>query len=116
MPSSTENASIVNNSSDLARFTHETGTLLTTDNIERILRMFQTPEAYEQHVGSLWVFRKLIYERIEQTGKTDPMFALFNTVNFLIDAFLLQHVYFEENGQAYTFDKNNVKQLLVKTN
>lgn len=105
MTKNNENVVRANNSSTENTFTHETGTFLTADNIERIKNLFSTPENYAKNLGALWVFRDLLYMTIErdQNPRENQLFALWQTINEVVGSLIRQDVHFDENGRAYYY-------------
>ena len=100
-----ENASRVNNSNTTSTFTHETGTFLTADNIERLKNLFSTPENYAKNLGALWVFRDLLSIAIDNDKNPceNQLFPLWQTINYVVGSLLRQDVHFDDNGRAYYY-------------
>lgn len=82
-------------------------TFLVEDNIKCLKRMFETSEDYKKHMRNLWLFRDLIYLKVEDEDNpaTCPYFHLFDTINSLVGCLLQMDrgIHFDNNGRAYTY-------------
>ena len=95
-------------------YNHETGnSFLTEKNIEKLTKLFKTPQDYARHIGCLWVFRDLVHAAIESAPKPieHELFPLFETVNSFIGCMIRCDVHFDNRGRAYYYQ--NKKQVFI---
>lgn len=79
-------------------------TYLTPNQADRLVGVFADEEQYTEHLKTLWVLRRLVYNKIdvgvtEEEIKANPLYKIFDLTNQIIGAIDDGSVYIS-NGQV----------------
>lgn len=90
----------------------KTTSYLTQDNIEGLMNMFSTEEAYRYYMKCLWILRDLAQKSGEiktpagwTMDKNAKSFPIYKTANDFIGCLLQAHGHFDASGDLHIYSR-----------